>query len=205
MQISNFRNTLAGLLFACSAVFGGNAFAQTINVYTWDGLCSDCSPLGDTPATATLTLQDYTVGTALTDANFISFTYTSAIFPTGLSFVTDANATISGILPAVGDAALSLAGLTDLGSGLGLYSFTTLGNGAWTLALNGTSFDEHRERGEHSSRFRHHHDEHNDDQCDDGCRLSPIPEPESYAMLLAGLGLMGFVARRRRRSSNAAQ
>jgi hypothetical protein len=29
------------------------------------------------------------------------------------------------------------------------------------------------------------------------CCTSPIPEPESYAMLLAGLGLMGAVARRR--------
>lgn len=28
--------------------------------------------------------------------------------------------------------------------------------------------------------------------------LSPIPEPEAYAMFLAGLGLMGFIARRRR-------
>lgn len=28
--------------------------------------------------------------------------------------------------------------------------------------------------------------------------LSPIPEPETYAMFLAGLGLMGFIARRRR-------
>ena len=28
---------------------------------------------------------------------------------------------------------------------------------------------------------------------------APIPEPETYAMLLAGLGLMGFVARRRQR------
>jgi hypothetical protein len=27
---------------------------------------------------------------------------------------------------------------------------------------------------------------------------SAIPEPETYAMLLAGLGLMGFVARRRK-------
>ena len=27
---------------------------------------------------------------------------------------------------------------------------------------------------------------------------SPIPEPETYAMMLAGLGLMGFVARRRK-------
>lgn len=29
---------------------------------------------------------------------------------------------------------------------------------------------------------------------------TPIPEPETYAMLLAGLGLMGFVARRRKAS-----
>ena len=29
--------------------------------------------------------------------------------------------------------------------------------------------------------------------------LAPVPEPETYAMLLAGLGLIGFVAKRRRR------
>jgi len=28
--------------------------------------------------------------------------------------------------------------------------------------------------------------------------VTPVPEPETYALLLAGLGLMGFVARRRR-------
>jgi len=27
---------------------------------------------------------------------------------------------------------------------------------------------------------------------------APIPEPESWAMLLSGLGLLGFIARRRR-------
>lgn len=32
---------------------------------------------------------------------------------------------------------------------------------------------------------------------------TPIPEPETYAMLLAGLGLMGFVARRRRQWGEA--
>lgn len=31
-----------------------------------------------------------------------------------------------------------------------------------------------------------------------GVNIAPIPEPETYAMLLAGLGLMGFVARRRK-------
>lgn len=34
----------------------------------------------------------------------------------------------------------------------------------------------------------------------DNVQLAPVPEPESYALLLAGLGLMGTVARRRRRS-----
>jgi hypothetical protein len=31
--------------------------------------------------------------------------------------------------------------------------------------------------------------------------LQPIPEPETYAMMLAGLGLMGFVARRRKQAT----
>ena len=31
-----------------------------------------------------------------------------------------------------------------------------------------------------------------------------VPEPQTYAMLLAGLGLMGFVARRRRQDLAAA-
>jgi hypothetical protein len=28
--------------------------------------------------------------------------------------------------------------------------------------------------------------------------VSPAPEPETYAMFMAGLGLMGFIARRRK-------
>ena len=32
----------------------------------------------------------------------------------------------------------------------------------------------------------------------------PVPEPETYAMLMAGLGLLSFIARRRKKSLNAA-
>ncbi|MBI5789952.1 MAG: PEP-CTERM sorting domain-containing protein [Rhodocyclales bacterium] len=32
---------------------------------------------------------------------------------------------------------------------------------------------------------------------------APVPEPETYALMLAGLGLMGFVARRRKQRSAA--
>ena len=35
----------------------------------------------------------------------------------------------------------------------------------------------------------------------DNISVTPVPEPETYAMLLAGLGLMGAVARRRRQAS----
>lgn len=36
-------------------------------------------------------------------------------------------------------------------------------------------------------------------QAQDQLYITPVPEPETYMMLLAGLGLMGFVARRRQR------
>lgn len=40
---------------------------------------------------------------------------------------------------------------------------------------------------------------HNDwDDMVIGVNIAPIPEPETYALLLAGLGLLGFAARRRR-------
>ena len=34
-----------------------------------------------------------------------------------------------------------------------------------------------------------------------GVNFSPVPEPETYAMLLAGLGLIGYSARRRKMNS----
>ncbi len=37
----------------------------------------------------------------------------------------------------------------------------------------------------------------------DGDVTSPVPEPETYAMMLAGLGLLGVVARRRKQKLNA--
>jgi len=35
-----------------------------------------------------------------------------------------------------------------------------------------------------------------------GVQVTAVPEPETYAMMLAGLGALGFLARRRNSSSN---
>jgi hypothetical protein len=35
-------------------------------------------------------------------------------------------------------------------------------------------------------------------------QTTPVPEPETYAMMLAGLGLLGFIARRRKQKEVAA-
>jgi hypothetical protein len=35
-------------------------------------------------------------------------------------------------------------------------------------------------------------------------QVAPVPEPKTYTMLMAGLGLLGLIARRRRKSLNAA-
>jgi len=42
-----------------------------------------------------------------------------------------------------------------------------------------------------------------DDDRHDHIAAAPVPEPETYAMMLAGLGMLGFVARRRRRKCAA--
>jgi hypothetical protein len=33
---------------------------------------------------------------------------------------------------------------------------------------------------------------------------APVPEPETYGMMLAGLGVLGFLARRRKQAANQA-
>jgi len=34
--------------------------------------------------------------------------------------------------------------------------------------------------------------------------LTPVPEPSTYAMMIAGIGLLGFMARRRQRQARTA-
>lgn len=65
------------------------------------------------------------------------------------------------------------------GGGLSDFTFSTIGNHSYELIIGGIKDLSGASYAGNIS-------------------VSPIPEPETYAMLLAGLGLIGFSARRRR-------
>ena len=73
----------------------------------------------------------------------------------------------------------------------------------WALAENGATigseiFNAHNSTGGIALDGGPHAGPWNDVHTDFAFRIQAIPEPETYAMLLAGLGLMVFIARRRR-------
>jgi probable HAF family extracellular repeat protein len=74
------------------------------------------------------------------------------------------------------------AGMTDLNS------LVHLGNGTFLYDANGIN-----DRGQIIANASDGHSYL--------LTLAPVPEPDTYAMLLAGLGLMGFMARRKRKAS----
>ncbi|MBU1364627.1 MAG: DUF839 domain-containing protein [Gammaproteobacteria bacterium] len=77
--------------------------------------------------------------------------------------------------------------LTDAGEGLARWA----SNGTPGSEISGLYFDKF------NANVAYLHIQHPADGVDRLIQISAVPEPESYAMFLAGLGLVGFAARRR--------
>src|SRR5450830_345663 len=108
----------------------------------------------------------------------------------------------------------SFTDVTGQRTGAGTLSFSNLSAGRYTLTLAGT-WGSVTKSGEDWNKTSakvnlldgdkpgEHGHELNSFSKTAVTALTPVPEPESYAMLLAGLGLMGTIARRRNQDKAA--
>jgi hypothetical protein len=71
----------------------------------------------------------------------------------------------------------------DAGSNFSAISYTGLGAGTYELSINGTLLKGYKG------------DSYGGDIISE---VAPVPEPETYALMVAGLGMLGLMARRRR-------
>ena len=91
---SGLRTAAIALAGVFAAVQTSSAFINTSVAYSFTGTCSDCSS-----ETATLTLQNYTLGQPITNTNFVSFTYTSNLTSQTITPAISPSFSISGALP----------------------------------------------------------------------------------------------------------
>ena len=174
------------------AALSANATTTSAQDYTFyfSGQCDDCGKtatpgvFGAGHASGVLKLKDYTLGDWMTSQNWDSFSFTSDKLGTLVSTQIIGNFSYSSGFSSI-DAKHTWMGIRfEANDGHWYGLFTELPDnrfpqGKWSFAETGQP------------------------QLDYGfsykwSNTAPVPEPETYAMLLAGLGLIGGIARRRK-------
>lgn len=163
------------------------ARASTVT-YEFIGQCEDCSGTG----IGYLTLSDYTLGTDLSNSNFVSFTYQSnlidpAISYTGIGSALDQIDTIIGkipsSLPSIADVQLIRTISTSPIEQVTVFESTTSGFGYWCASAKPT-YDCVSDYG-----FSH--------------SWSVTPIPPALPLFATGVGALGLLGWRRKRKQVA--
>ena len=159
-------------LTALSALLGLAAMAAPAAAvdFKFSGTCIDCSGTGE----GTLVLKDYTLGSTLTTANFVSFTYTSNLLSYSLNSVDDLTGSLTA---ATGPAFVVFHG--------GGYTFDSLVAGPFSPWCTGTTGACSSDFGLISSWSQ---------------VAGAVPEPTMWVAMVLGFGILGASMRRPRRT-----
>ena len=195
------KSLIAGIVFA-TATFGSSAvMAQTTPAAT----------IGNTPQ-----VLDLTDGSGF-------FGDTFAAGNNGATFADHVTFSVTGTMPMNFDAIVSSISRTaDTGldfSGLSLYRVGggtgTGGTAGDTLISSGTSLQtgsmdvwtlssDNLQAGDYYVMVGGNLVSDTSGSFGGAVMLAPVPDPETYGMMLAGLGVLGFLARRRKQAANQA-
>jgi hypothetical protein len=197
------------LAFAAAPATAVTYMAGTSKIFTFDGVDGDGNPAPGATASLTLTL-DSLVGAIATFSYALSNTSDGMLQPeiriTGFGFDTDpeaddgaviagfANISVPGMFPQLGGRSVCVhTGPTCQGGGGGGVELGDTLLGSFTLDFGGalSSFDV--------SNLAVRYQSLGDDGQDSGVGTGTlVPEPASWAMLIAGFGLVGAAMRRRK-------
>jgi hypothetical protein len=199
------KSLIAALVFASASLAGSAAFAQTTTTGGTTGSAS--TVVGNTPQTITLTSGAGFFGDTFAANNMGAtfsdkFNFSVASMGTGTSTTgTSLDAIISSISPSA-STGLAITGLSLYNTaGTVVAQGTSLQSGAvdvWTIHGGNLTAGNYYLQvsgnlvGNTAAAF--------------GGAISmaaPVPEPETYGMMLAGLGVLGFLARRRKAAKQA--
>lgn len=151
-------------LFGMAALSAPAAAVDTTFLFT--GTCSDCTGTGK----GTLVLKDYTIGDALSTANFVSFSYSSNLTSFSLDSV---NQLIGSLTNLPG------ANFVEFNSDDFVFSsFAAGGFSPWCTGPTGTCGDDFGLTSSWS------------------LAAASVPEPAMWAVMVLGFGLLGASMRR---------
>lgn len=188
---SHKRQLCSGLRIAAIALAGVLSAVQTCPAdssgsatYSFTGTCSDCAT-----ETASLTLQNYTLGQPITNSNFVSFSYTSNLTSNTITPANNPTFSIQGALPTtLPGPSLSTVVIGSQAQAGGFWGFIANTSGSWCAGPN-CEYDS------------------GTNGVWNGAAPAPAPTPVAGTLVLTSLGLilltvMGWILLRR---SNRAQ